>query len=107
MGHYYRACSARLGVEGAAKAERKFAPKGGDWLKVRAKGKGKFGKGGNSKGKDKKGVHAVDGGDEAQWESSAEWADEDWAEEEQAGTPFDEDDETIAAFCHCVDCPEL
>ena len=52
-------------------------------------------------------MHAVDGEDEAQWESSAEWADEDWAAEEHAGAVYGEDDEMIAAFCGCVDCPDL
>ena len=33
--------------------------------------------------------------------------DEDWAAEEHAGAVYDEDDEMIAAFCGCVDCPDL
>ena len=49
----------------------------------------------------------MDEGDESQWYSSAEWAQEGWAEEEEnAGAVYDEDDAMIAAFCGCVYCPE-
>ena len=44
FGHHYRACPARLGVEGAAQAQKEYAAKGGgDWPKGKVKGKGKFG----------------------------------------------------------------
>ena len=38
---------------------------------------------------------------------NVEWADEDSAAEEYAGAVYDEDDKMIAAFCGCVDCPDL
>ena len=94
-------------MEGAAQAEKEYAAKGGgDWPKGKGKGKGKFGKG-KGKGKfGKKGVYGVDEGDEGQWQSSAEWAEEGWAEEEYAGAVYDQDDEMINEFCGCVYCPE-
>ena len=43
--------------------------------------------------------------DEAQCDSSAGWAEEEWAEEdEHAGAVYEEDDKMIAAFCHCIYC---
>ena len=49
-------------------------------------------------------MYGVCEGDEAQWYSSAEWAEEGWAEEEEehAGAVYDEDDEMIATCCACV-----
>ena len=75
--------------------------------KVKARAKGKFGKGYGKRKCGKKGVYGVDEGDEAQWYPLAEWAEEEWAEEEEhAGAVYDEDDEMIAAFCVCVHLPE-
>ena len=38
-GHYYRTCPARLGVEGAAQAEKEYAAKvGGEWPKGKRQG---------------------------------------------------------------------
>ena len=48
-------------------------------------------------------MYGVDEGDEAQWQLSAEWAEEGWAEEEHAGAVYDE---MIKVFCRCVHCPE-
>ena len=75
--HYYRACPARLGVEGAAQAEKGYVAKGGGELpKGKGKGKCKFGKGKGQGKYGKKGVYGVDEGDEAQWYSSGECAEE-------------------------------
>ena len=75
--------------------EKEYAAKGkSEWPK--GKGKGKYGRGkgkGRCKGKDKygkKGVYADGGGEAAAYEGdpSAEWADERWAEEHNAGAVF-------------------
>ena len=49
--------------------------------KGKGKGTGKFGKD-KGKSKGKKVVHADDGGVQSQWESSAEWAEEEWAQDD-------------------------
>ena len=79
--HDCRVCPARLGVEGAAQAEKEYVAKGGgDWPKGKGKGKGKFGKGKGKGMYGKKGVYRVDEGDEAQWYPPDDWAEEGWAE---------------------------
>ena len=94
-------------MAGAAQAEKEYAANGGeDGPKGKGKGKDKFGKG-KGKGKfGKKGVYGVDEGDEAQQQSSAEWAEEGLAEEEHAGAVYDKDDEMINECCGCMYCPE-
>jgi len=55
--------SGTSGCGRAAQGEKEYADKGGgDWLKVKGKGKGKFGKGRTN---GKKGVYGFDEGDEA------------------------------------------